>query len=166
MAHPTESAPRHAQAMPHEHQGKSPYLRLAAMAILSYGAMYALMYAMVDRPGNVYANLNNAYMAGLMASPMVAIELALMGRMYPSKGANAALFALSVAATGLLWWAIRAQAAVDDEAFLRSMIPHHAGAILMCNEASITRPELRDLCAGIVRSQEEEIGQMKAMLPP
>jgi hypothetical protein len=40
---------------------------------------------MVDRFANVYPNLNQFYMAGLMAAPMVLIELALMGHMYPNK---------------------------------------------------------------------------------
>ncbi len=48
--------------------------------------------------------------------------------------------------------------------FLRSMIPHHAGAILMCQEASIQDAEIRRLCGGIVSSQQSEIDQMKAML--
>jgi uncharacterized protein (DUF305 family) len=44
------------------------------------------------------------------------------------------------------------------------MIPHHAGAILMCNEAQLTDPEVKRLCEGIVASQEREIAQMKAKL--
>lgn len=45
------------------------------------------------------------------------------------------------------------------------MIPHHAGAILMCREASLKDPQLVALCAKIIKSQREEIIQMKAMLP-
>ena len=40
------------------------YGRLAIMAALSFVAMYALMYAMVDRFANVRPNLNQLYMAG------------------------------------------------------------------------------------------------------
>ena len=42
------------------------YLRLLTMSVLSFISMYVLMYAMVDRFGNVYPNLNQFYMAGLM----------------------------------------------------------------------------------------------------
>jgi uncharacterized protein (DUF305 family) len=35
--------------------------------------------------------------------------------------------------------------AVGDKQFLRSMIPHHAGAILMCEKASIKDAEIRAL---------------------
>lgn len=45
------------------------------MTVLSFIAMFILMYAMVDRFANVYPNVNQAYMAGLMAAPMVMIEL-------------------------------------------------------------------------------------------
>ena len=47
---------------------------------------------------------------------------------------------------------------------MRSMIPHHAGAILMCEEASIQDQRVRDLCQNIQASQKEEIAQMKALL--
>jgi uncharacterized protein (DUF305 family) len=141
-----------------------PYLRLAAMAAASFAAMYILMYAMVDRLDNVYPSLNEAYMAGLMAAPMVAIELALMGSMYRNKAWNAVLFVASLVALALLWFAIRSQAAVGDREFLKSMIPHHAGAVLMCTRAPIRDAQIRRLCGEIVRSQNEEIRQMKAIL--
>jgi hypothetical protein len=48
------------------------------MAALSFIAMDILMYAMVDRPANVFPNLNQAYMADLMTAPMVIIELLVM----------------------------------------------------------------------------------------
>jgi len=44
------------------------------------------------------------------------------------------------------------------------MIPHHSGAILMCEQASIRDPELKSLCGNIITSQKQEIDQMKAML--
>ena len=47
---------------------------------------------------------------------------------------------------------------------LRSMIPHHAGAIWMCKEAAIQDPEIRDLCGNIEAGQQQEINQMKAIL--
>jgi len=55
------------------------------MALLSFLAMYGLMYAMVDSAANVYPNLNQLYMAGLMTVPMVLLELALMGSMYDTR---------------------------------------------------------------------------------
>ena len=53
---------------------------------------------------------------------------------------------------------------MGDRQFLRSMIPHHSGAVLMCREASIDDPKIRQLCEGIIASQTSEIDQMKAIL--
>jgi uncharacterized protein (DUF305 family) len=144
--------------------GKMHYGRLLLMAVLSFVSMYVLMYAMVDRFANVYANLNQFYMAGLMAAPMVVIELALMGAMYSDRRKNVIIMAVSLVALVMFWVFIREQTAITDKQFLRSMIPHHAGAILMCEEAPIRDPEIQRLCAGIVSGQQSEIDQMKAKL--
>src|SRR5574338_326542 len=96
---------------------KSHYLRLGAMAVLSFLAMYILMYAMVNSFSNVFSNFNQAYMAGLMAAPMVLIELALMSAMYPNKKWNAVIVVASIVALGLFWAGIRRQVAISDEQF-------------------------------------------------
>jgi uncharacterized protein (DUF305 family) len=146
-----------------EHQ-QNHYARLGVMSLLSFVAMYILMYAMVDSAGSVYNNLNQAYMAGLMAAPMVIIELAVMGGMYHRKRLNAALM-IAAAVIGVLCFGfIRRQAAIGDTQFLRSMIPHHSAAILMCQAASIQDARIRDLCGAIVSGQRAEIDAMKRLL--
>lgn len=145
-------------------QMSSHYPRLIVMVLVSFVVMYALMYAMVDRAASVFVNINQAYMAGLMAAPMVAIELLLMRVMYSDRRLNAILIAASLAVTLLCWMLIRTQAGVGDRQFLRSMIPHHSGAILMCGKARLTDPRIRSLCAGIMEGQRAEIEQMKALL--
>lgn len=146
------------------HGAQGPYGRLLMMVLLSFLAMYALMYSMVDRWDNVYNSVNQFYMAGLMASPMLLIELALMAGMYPNRRLNLVLGIAALAFMGLCWVGIREQAAVSDRQFIRSMIPHHAGAILMCEQNRLTDPELRKLCDDIVSSQKAEIAQMKGLL--
>lgn len=147
-----------------DHQDHRPYLRLAGMMLLSFISMYILMYAMVNSLSNVFNNVNQVYMAGLMASPMVLIELVLMRSMYPDRRLNLWIAAGSVLALVLFLFAIQQQAAVTDRQFLRSMIPHHAAAILMCEKAPIQDPKIKDLCKGIISSQQSEITQMKALL--
>ena len=44
------------------------------------------------------------------------------------------------------------------------MIPHHSRAILVCENANLTDPEIEQLCQQIVTAQEEEIATMEAML--
>lgn len=140
------------------------YRRLLAMIGLSFVSMYVLMYAMVDTFGNVLPSLNQFYMAGLMAAPMGIIELLLMGSMYRDKRLNVVILMASAAALVLFWIAIRQQAAISDRQFLKSMIPHHAGAILMCERAPLQDAEVKRLCGNILESQSEEIALMKEML--
>lgn len=58
----------------------------------------------------------------------------------------------------------RSEVGVGDEGFLKSMIPHHSRAILVCQEASITDPEIEQLCVEIIDAQQKEIAQMKEIL--
>jgi uncharacterized protein (DUF305 family) len=118
---------------------------------------------MVNAFGNVYNNFNQVYMAALMTSSTVLIELPMMA-MYKSKKLNIAIIAAGVLILVGSWFAIRQQTAIGDKQFLRSMIPHHAGAILMCKEAAIQDQEIKDLCKNITASQQSEIDQMKRML--
>ncbi|MDX2288424.1 MAG: DUF305 domain-containing protein [Hyphomicrobiaceae bacterium] len=134
------------------------------MALLSFAAMYGLMYAMVNIWDNVFNNLNQSYMAGLMTAPMVLIELAVMRSMYQVRGLNIIVATIAVVALIAFFFLIRQQIAIGDRQFLRSMIPHHAGAILMCQKARLESPDIRSLCNSIVSSQESEIRQMKKLL--
>jgi hypothetical protein len=99
-----------------------------------------------------------------MAAPMVLIEIALMAGMYPNRKLNITLMLGSLVLLAVCWFGIRTQAAVGDSQFLRSMIPHHAGALLMCEEASTTDPRVKDLCERIRESQAREIAEMKTLL--
>jgi uncharacterized protein (DUF305 family) len=140
------------------------YGRLAAMAALSFIAMYILMYAMVDTFADVFPNINQFYIAGLMAAPMVIIELVLMGAMYQNRTANIAIMIVSVAALAGFFTLIRTQAAVGDHQFLKSMIPHHSGAVLMCQRADVRDVEVKRLCANIIQGQHAEITQMNTLI--
>lgn len=148
----------------HRTGSKNHYARLGLMALLSFLAMYILMYAMVASAGEVYNNFNQVYMAGLMTAPMVVIELALMASMYRNRKLNAVLIGISILGGIVCFTFIRQQTVISDRQFLRSMIPHHSGAILMCEEASIQNPTLQELCRAIIASQRTEIEQMKALL--
>ena len=143
---------------------KSHYAMLALNLVLSTLVMYLVMFAMIDTIDDFYNNLNTFYMALMMVSPMGVLMLLMMGSMYDNMRLNLALYAgltilFLVASAG-----IRFQARIGNEQFLRSMIPHHSGAILMCREASITDPEIVALCGRIRQSQREEIDQMKRIL--
>ena len=104
---------------------------------LSLLVMYPLTMAFIAHWSDFHLNLSNFYMA-------VAIGFV-------------ALFAVGI-------WLGRTEAFVGNEQFLRAMIPHHSRAILVCNQAQITDPDIAQLCDQIVSSQQEEIDLMEQML--
>ena len=154
------SSKLHTRMMEHSNS----YKKLFVMMLVSFIAMYILMYAMVDSFSNVIHNVNQFYMAGLMSAPMMVIELLLMKKMYPNKRLNNMLLALGVILLAGFWFAIRNQAAVGDKQFLKSMIPHHAGAILMVQEGELEDAEVKTLADSIVAAQNREINWMKAKM--
>jgi uncharacterized protein (DUF305 family) len=149
-----------------DHHGmqENHYRHLALMTTLSFASMYVLMYAMVNAFGNVFNNVNQVYMAGVMTAPMVVIELLVMRGMYQDGRRHALILAAAILAGVAFFAAIRWQTAVGDTQFLRSMIPHHAAAVLMCEKAPIRDGEIRRLCESIISSQQAEIDQMKRRL--
>ena len=146
------------------HGNHRPYRALLISLGVSFAVMFAIMYAMVDRPGHVYFNLSNVYMTGLMAGSMLPIMLATMSGMFKNRKLNIILWAAAALVLGLFWGLLRTEAGVGDRQFMRAMIPHHSAAIQMCKEASLTDPRVTKLCDGIISSQEQEIGEMKALL--
>ena len=140
------------------------YSKLLLMGALSFISMYILMYTMVDTYANVYPSLNQFYMAGMMTAPMLIIELLLMGSMYPNKVTNISIMVFSLFILTLFIFFIRQQTAISNKEFLKSMIPHHAGALLMCQNTSIDDPEIKKLCQSIISSQQSEIDWMKKKL--
>jgi uncharacterized protein (DUF305 family) len=140
------------------------YVRLLMMTVLSFISMYVFMYAMVDKFDNVYSSYDQAYMAGLMTAPMVIIEMMVMWPMYENKTANFMIVGASILMLGASFVLIRQQTAIADSQFLRSMIPHHAGAILMCENAAIGDDKVKELCKNIIAGQQSEINMMKAKL--
>ena len=140
---------------------KDSYKKLGWMMLLSFVVMYILMYAMVDQLENVIPNVNQFYMAGLMSSPMIIIEILIMGKMYPDKKLNKMLLAIGLVLLVGFWFGIRKQTGVGDVQFLKSMIPHHAGAILMVEESSLQDPEVKKLADDIIKAQNKEIEFMK-----
>jgi len=143
---------------------QSHYARLAINLALSAIVMYLVMFAMIDTFGEFYNNLNMFYMTLMMVAPMGALMLVLMGSMYRDRRLNLILYACFAGLFVLGTVGTRAQVGIGDRQFLRSMIPHHSGAILMCRQASITDPEIVALCGHIRQSQREEIDQMKRIL--
>ena len=144
--------------------GHNHYPKLALMVVLSFIVMYVLMYAMVNRMQDVLPNINQFYMAGLMTSAMVVIEIVIMSMMYHNRKLNMIIILLSLLVLAGCYAGIRQQTGVSDKQFLKSMIPHHSAAILMCRTADLNDPEIKKLCQDIMIGQQAEIDQMNAKL--
>ena len=140
------------------------YKSLSIEMLIGFVIMYLVMYTMIATLDHFYLNLNNVYMTLMMVAPMAIVMLVSMRSMFQSRRLNLLIGGGAAVVFLASFIAMRTQAGVGDEEFLRSMIPHHSGAVLMCREASITDPEIAGLCREIIVGQEREIAQMKAIL--
>ncbi len=134
------------------------------MIAINAVVMFSLTYTMIDRFEHFYPNINRVYMALMMVAPMVIVMMIVMRPMYQDQRLNAVLYVSFSLLFVACFFLARTQTPVGDEQFLRSMIPHHSSAILMCEQATFSDPEVVRLCKDIVQAQEREIAQMKNML--
>lgn len=143
---------------------KGSYKKLAWMGLLHLPFMYAIMFSMVFSGDEVFQNLNTFYMAVMMVAPMIFLMPLTMPDMYKDKKRNLAVYAISAALLFVGFLFIRGQTLIGDRQFVRSMVPHHSGAVLMCERAKIQDAELKALCDQIIKGQKAEIEQMKKIL--
>lgn len=142
---------------------KHSYQSLFVMLATHFVAMYLIMYTMIYSLDDFYNNLNQVYMTIMMVSAMAVLMVWSMRSMYEQKMVrNAAIASVVIFIFGFL--GMRYQSFVGDRQFLRSMIPHHSGAILMCKQSKLSDPEIVKLCESIISSQKSEIEQMKKIL--
>jgi hypothetical protein len=140
------------------------YRRLAIAISINTVIMYFLTYIMINSIDDFRISINNIYMALIMAVPMVIVMLLVMNPMFKKKNLNGVLFITFGALFIVLFFLIRTQTLISDEQMLRSMIPHHSEAILVCEQSSLTDPDIIALCEEIIQTQEEEIAIMNAFL--
>lgn len=152
------------QAMHGPTMNAQHYRMLALNLSISLAIMYFMMFTMINSLGEFYQNINFLYMALVMWAPMGTLMLLMMSSMYQNKKLNLVLHGAFLAIFIFSFVAIRNQGLVGDQQFLRSMIPHHSGAILMCREAKISDPRVKELCQNIIPAQRQEIEEMKAIL--
>lgn len=140
------------------------YPKLALALLISFVIMYAVMFLNVDDFSHIYLSVNRLYMTLLMVSPMAIIMILVMRGMYPNKMLNGGIITTGLFIFVLSLICLRNQAFISDRQYMKGMIPHHSSAIMTSKNAAIKDPEVRQLADSIIRSQEEEISQMKAIL--
>jgi hypothetical protein len=75
-----------------------------------------------------------------------------------------AIVAGSVAVFALALWLVRSQTTVQDQSYMRAMIPHHSIAILTSSRAEIDDVRVRVLADGIIAAQKREIEEMNWLI--
>lgn len=126
--------------------------------------MHLLTFTNVSRLGHIDVSQVRIYMSIMMGSAMAIVMLLFMKRMYKNKTINRVILIGSAVVFIAMFWMIRNQTGISDEAWIRAMIPHHSSAIMTSENANITDPEVRRLADEIIRTQEEEIAEMRQML--
>lgn len=118
--------------------------------------LLSTMNMWVDKLSDIQISMNDIYMIGLMKGWMIFF----MGLWYSySKGVLYG-FLLVV----LCYYAIRSQAFISEEQYLRGMIPHHSMAILMSKRLKEKENSIQPLLDSIIISQDQEIQLMKQRL--
>lgn len=140
------------------------YRKFLIMLLISFLIMYAVMFFNVDKLDHVYLSATRFYMTILMVSPMAILMLVLMPGMYDKKKYNAYIFITGITTFVLALTFLRAQTFVGDEQYIKAMIPHHSSAIMVSQKAALKDPELKQLSQEIIKAQEKEIAEMKAIL--
>lgn len=140
------------------------YARFAAMIVTGTLVMYGLMYLNTYAADHIRYSQTRTWMAVIMGAAMAVIMLSFMLKMYESRRANLAIFALSAVVFAAALYLVRSQDTVDDVAYMKAMIPHHSIAILTSRRAEISDPRVRELADSIIEAQEREIREMEQLI--
>lgn len=87
-----------------------------------------------------------------------------MLNMYKNKKKNIAIILGSIILFVSALIMVRTQTPIGDVLYMKAMIPHHSIAILTSKRAAIKEPEVRKLADEIIKAQEKEISEMKALI--
>lgn len=145
-------------------ESKGHYTKFALMLLGSFTAMYITMYFNTYETDHVYFSLTRFYMACLGISAMAVIMLLFMLNMYKNKKKNIAIVLGSIILFASALTLVRTQTPIGDVLYMKAMIPHHSIAILTSERADIKDPEVRKLADEIMKAQEREISEMKALI--
>ncbi len=139
----------------------SMYLRFGAMIATSTVVMFLLTYTNTYAWDHVRFSEERLYMALVMGAAMAVIMLGfMMSMMYKNTRINLAIVAAAVVVFAGAQFLSRSQVLVEDEAYMKGMIPHHSIAILTSERADIDDVRVRELADEIIEAQRKEIAEM------
>lgn len=163
MDTPTDTAPDPDRTQDGDH-ARRMYLRFGAMIATSTIVMFVLTYTNSMQLEHVRWSEERFYMALLMGGAMAIVMLAFMWGMYKNTKVNVAIVIGGLLLMGGALWLSRSQYFVDDQAYMRGMIPHHSIAILTSERADIDDLRVRILADEIIKAQRKEIKEMEWLI--
>ncbi len=135
------------------------------MFIGSFIVQYFIMPPiMVSNYMYVTNNIGKAYLAGIMGTLMVIIEIMMRDHQYHVLSLN--LYAILFALLAALIYAYRKQAAINDKQYLEGMIEHHSMALFTSNEIlkKTDNYDVTKLAKNIISQQSDELRVMRDLL--
>ncbi|KZX54798.1 DUF305 domain-containing protein [Erythrobacter sp. HI00D59] len=144
------------------HQSKWP--TFAAMIATSIVTMFVLKYSNVYETGHIWFSQTRMWMALMMGMAMIVIMLGFMWGMYRTFLTKVLVMVGAVIGFALFLFLARSQTTVDDQTYMKAMIPHHSIAVLTSRRAQISDPRVRELADAIIEAQVKEIAQMELLL--
>ena len=147
-----------------ENKKKSNYFIFGAMIATSMIAMFGLMYLNTYELYHVQWSETRFYMTFIMGAAMAVIMLTFMRGMYSDGKKNLFIYLGSLVVFLLALFLVRSQTTVQDESYMRAMIPHHSIAILTSGRAEIEDVRVRELADAIIAAQQREIKEMNWLL--
>jgi len=146
------------------HGGHGKWTTFFAMIATSVVTMFVLTYFNSWAIDHAFFSQTRMWMALLMGCAMIVVMLGFMWGMYQSRTVKLLVFAAAFVFGGLFLWLVRSQQTIEDEAWMKAMIPHHSIAILTSKRARISDPRVRKLADSIIEAQIKEIAEMKLLL--
>lgn len=140
------------------------YKRFFVMIITSVVAMFLLKYTNTYAVEHVFFSETRTYMAIMMGAAMAVIMLSFMLSMYKDKNKNITIFVGSAVVFTLTLFLVRSQATVQDQSWMKAMIPHHSIAVLTSERAGIKDVRVRKLANSIIKAQRKEIKEMEWLI--
>ena len=148
----------------HNNMKKSNYKKFGLMILVSFIIMYAIMFLNVFELDHIMLSTTRTYMTLLMVAPMAISMLLFMWKMYENTKLNYAIIGASIIVFMGCLYGLRTQTPISDIQWMKAMIPHHSSAILTSSNVNFNDAEVQKLANDIIKAQEKEIAEMKAMI--
>ncbi|MBD3728925.1 MAG: DUF305 domain-containing protein [Sphingomonadales bacterium] len=134
------------------------------MIATSMVTMFVMTYFNSWQVDHDFFSQTRMWMALMMGMAMIVVMLGFMWGMYRSTTTKLLVMGGALLGGAVFLYLVRSQDTVNDEAWMKAMIPHHSIAVLTSARANISDPRVRKLADGIIRAQVKEIEEMKLLI--